>query len=51
MLKESMPTSSARIASATMFRMTWSPLIGCPDASTVTCKKASSPNSKEFVIT
>src|SRR5258707_7541798 len=45
MWKESMPTASARIASSTALRITWSPLIGSPPSSTVTGRNVSRPNS------
>src|SRR4029079_10155624 len=49
MLNESIPTVSATIASWTVFRITWSPLIGSPAASTVTGRNVSSPNSSVFI--
>src|SRR6185437_11538756 len=49
MLKESIPTVSATTASWTVFRITWSPLIGSPAASTVSGRNVSSPNSSVFI--
>src|SRR6185312_10854994 len=49
MLKESIPTVSATTASWTVFRITWSPLIGSPAPSTVTGRNVSSPNSSVFI--
>src|SRR6185436_480476 len=45
MLNESIPTESARTASSTVLRMTWSPSRSCPDSSTVTGAGVSNPNS------
>src|SRR3954470_12730939 len=45
MLKESIPTASARTASSTALRIAWSPPIGKPDSSTVTGRNVSRPSS------
>src|SRR5438094_506944 len=45
MLKESIPTASARTASSTALRIAWSPLTGCPEWATVTGTTAKRPNS------
>src|SRR5438128_10960772 len=45
MLKESIPTASARTASSTALRITWSPLIGRAASSTVSGTNVSRPHS------